>query len=103
LAEGSYGQVILAVRLHKVQSQNAQDLQFQIGQKVAIKIFIHPANLSRDQATEEYQASMDHFFAEENYLSQLSHPHIVRVYEAQREVEVNVPAYIRQTKESIDN
>jgi len=42
-----------------------------LGQKVAIKIFIHPTNLSKDSAKQEYQASMDHFFAEEKYLTAL--------------------------------
>lgn len=37
LAEGSYGKVLLAVRLHAITKK-----QFKVGEKVAIKMFIHP-------------------------------------------------------------
>ena len=37
LAEGSYGKVLLAVRLHSLNKK-----QFRVGKKVAIKMFIHP-------------------------------------------------------------
>jgi serine/threonine protein kinase len=69
-------------------------MMFKVGKKVAIKIFTHPevkdTSLERKDK-EEYEASLSHFNSEEVYLKALDHPHIVKVYETNREVEVNVP------------
>ena len=47
-------------------------MMFKIGQKVAIKLFIHPmindTTIKSKEVLEEYQASMSHFYAEEVYL-----------------------------------
>ena len=39
---------------------------------------------------------MNHFLSEELYLKRLEHPHIVRLHESQREVEVNIPSYLQE-------
>ena len=77
LAEGSYGKVLLAVRLHSISKK-----QFKVGEKVAIKMFIHPVwpSLPKDidkqdpkylelqSKQAEFQESMRHFYNEKNYL-----------------------------------
>jgi hypothetical protein len=44
LAEGSYGQVVLCVRLKQTDLKILDEFQvaFQVGERVAVKIFVHP-------------------------------------------------------------
>ena len=89
---------------HLNRNTGENELVFKLGAKVAIKIFIHPKLSSSTNDNEvqlaEYEASMSHFFNEENFLTKLDHPNIVKVYESRKSVEVNIPSYINQDGKS---
>ena len=106
LAKGSYGQVILAVRLHPShrpsdQLQQSGEHVYKVGKKVAVKLILPPQMKAGDiesqrRIDQEYQASMSHYLSEELYLKKLEHPHIVRLHESQREVGVSLPSYLQE-------
>jgi len=112
LAEGSYGQVILAIGLEQVEGA------FKLLNYVAIKIFIHPElpELTNEQLAaqagkngasidpvlhqqqiqaQDYQASFSHYHNEEVYMQKLSHSNIVRVHESVKNIEIVLPSHMK--------
>lgn len=71
---------------------------FQLGDKVAIKIFVYPEIDEKTDAKVrgEIEQSHQHFYAEEIFLNRLSHPNIIRIHQAVRDTEMNVPIFIRE-------